>query len=100
MALGTYIGNTFTDLTGVNIPMYVGSMFVAVIIRNATDFIGWDIVDLKMSEQIGDISLGIFLSLALMSIQLTQIYSLAIPLIIIVLVQVVFMVLFLSLIHI
>ena len=73
--------------------MYVGSMFV-VIIRNATDFIGWDIVDLKMSEQIGDISLGIFLSLALMSIQLTQIYSLAIPLIIIVLVQVVFMVLF------
>ncbi|RLY72230.1 sodium:glutamate symporter, partial [Staphylococcus epidermidis] len=69
-------------------------MFVAVIIRNATDFIGWDIVDLKMSEQIGDISLGIFLSLALMSIQLTQIYSLAIPLIIIVLVQVVFMVLF------
>ena len=78
MALGTYIGNTFTDLTGVNIPMYVGSMFVAVIIRNATDFIGWDIVDLKMSEQIGDISLGIFLSLALMSIQLTQIYSLAI----------------------
>ena len=74
--------------------MYVGSMFVAVIIRNATYFIGWDIVDLKMSEQIGDISLGIFLSLALMSIQLTQIYSLAIPLIIIVLVQVVFMVLF------
>ena len=69
-------------------------MFVAVIIRNATDFIGWDIIDLKMSEQIGDISLGIFLSLALMSIQLTQIYSLAIPLIIIVLVQVVFMVLF------
>ncbi len=61
---------------------------------NAADFIGWDIVDLKMSEQIGDISLGIFLSLALMSIQLTQIYSLAIPLIIIVLVQVVFMVLF------
>ena len=94
MALGTYIGNTFTDLTGVNIPMYVGSMFVAVIIRNATDFIGWDIVDLKMSEQIGDISLGIFLSLALMSIQLTQIYALAIPLIIIVLVQVGFMVLF------
>ena len=47
MYIRTYIGNTFTDLTGVNIPMYVGSMFVAVIIRNATDFIGWDIVDLK-----------------------------------------------------
>ncbi|MBU5272249.1 sodium/glutamate symporter [Staphylococcus caprae] len=94
MALGTYIGNTFTDLTGVNIPMYVGSMFVAVIIRNVSELSGWNIVDLKINDQIGDISLGIFLSLALMSIQLTEIYSLAIPLLIIVLIQVVFMVLF------
>ncbi|PTI24923.1 sodium/glutamate symporter [Staphylococcus warneri] len=94
MALGTYIGNTFTDLTNVNIPMYVGSMFVAVFVRNISDAAGFNIVDLKINEQIGDISLGIFLSLALMSIQLTEIYSLALPLIIIVLVQVVFMILF------
>lgn len=94
MALGIYIGDTFTHMTGVNIPMYVGSMFVAVIIRNVSEFDGLNIVDLKINDQIGDISLGIFLSLALMSIQLTEIYSLAIPLIIIVLIQVVFMVLF------
>lgn len=94
MALGTYIGDTFTHMTGVNIPMYVGSMFVAVIIRNVSEFAGLNIVDLKINDQIGDISLGIFLSLGLMSIQLTEIYSLAIPLIIIVLIQVVFMVLF------
>ncbi|WP_189723534.1 sodium/glutamate symporter [Staphylococcus warneri] len=94
MALGTYIGNTFTNLTNVNIPMYVGSMFVAVFVRNISEAAGFKIVDLKINEQIGDISLGIFLSLALMSIQLTEIYSLALPLIIIVLVQVVFMILF------
>ncbi|MBY6178400.1 sodium/glutamate symporter [Staphylococcus warneri] len=94
MATGTYIGNTFTDLTNVNIPMYVGSMFVAVFVRNISEAAGFNIVDLKINEQIGDISLGIFLSLALMSIQLTEIYSLALPLIIIVLVQVVFMILF------
>ncbi|MFI3926143.1 sodium/glutamate symporter [Staphylococcus warneri] len=94
MALGTYIGNTFTNLTNVNIPMYVGSMFVAVFVRNISEAAGFNIVDLKINEQIGDISLGIFLSLALMSIQLTEIYSLALPLIIIVLVQVVFMILF------
>ncbi|MEJ7157359.1 sodium/glutamate symporter, partial [Staphylococcus capitis] len=86
MALGTYIGNTFTNLTNVNIPMYVGSMFVAVFVRNISEAAGFNIVDLKINEQIGDISLGIFLSLALMSIQLTEIYSLALPLIIIVLV--------------
>lgn len=94
MALGTYIGNTFTNLTNVNIPMYVGSMFVSVFVRNISEAAGFNIVDLKINEQIGDISLGIFLSLALMSIQLTEIYSLALPLIIIVLVQVVFMILF------
>ncbi|MEJ7424626.1 sodium/glutamate symporter [Staphylococcus warneri] len=94
MALGTYIGNTFTNLTNVNIPMYVGSMFVAVFVRNISEAAGFNIVDLKINEQIGDISLGIFLSLALMSIQLTEIYSLALPLIIIVLVQAVFMILF------
>lgn len=50
MVLGIYIGNIFIDLIGVNILMYVGLMFVVVIIRNVIDFIGWDIVDLKMSE--------------------------------------------------
>ncbi|SUM69042.1 sodium/glutamate symporter [Staphylococcus saccharolyticus] len=69
-------------------------MFIAVIIHNVPELVGWNIIDLKITDQIGDISLGIFLSLALMSIQLTQIYSLAIPLIIIVLVQVIFMILF------
>ena len=47
-------------MTGVNIPMYVGSMFVAVIIRNVSEFAGLNIVDLKINDQIGDISLGIF----------------------------------------
>ena len=53
MALGTYIGNTFTDLTGINIPMYVGSMFVAVIIRNVSELSGWNIVDLKLMIKSG-----------------------------------------------
>lgn len=94
MALGTYLANTFTDKTGINIPVYVGSMFIAVIIRNVADVINFDIIDLKINNQIGDVALGVFLSLALMSIRLTEVYALAIPLIIIVLVQVVFMILF------
>ena len=69
-------------------------MFIAVIIHNVPELVGWNIIDLKITDQIGDISLGIFLSLALMSIQLTQVYSLALPLIAIVLVQVVFISLF------
>lgn len=94
MSLGTFIGDQFSNLTGQSLPMYVGSMFVAVAIRNISEYTNWNIIDLKLNDQISDVALGLFLSLALMSIQLTQVYSLALPLIIIVLVQVVFISLF------
>lgn len=94
MAIGSYIGNTFTDLTSINIPMYVGAMFVAVIIRNISEYGNLQLIDMKIVDKISDVSLSLFLSIALMSINLTDIYKLAIPLIIIVLVQIVFIVLF------
>lgn len=94
MAIGSYIGNTFSDLTGINIPIYVGAMFVAVIIRNISEYNNLNLIDMKFVDNIGDISLSLFLSIALMSIQLTEIYQLALPLIVIVLIQVVFIVLF------
>ncbi|SCS69043.1 sodium/glutamate symporter [Staphylococcus caeli] len=94
MAIGSYIGNTFTDITNINIPIYVGAMFVAVIIRNVSEYSNLQLIDMKIVDRISDISLSLFLSIALMSIQLTEIYQLAIPLIIIVLVQVIFIVLF------
>ncbi|MDK9865979.1 MULTISPECIES: sodium/glutamate symporter [Staphylococcus] len=94
MAIGSYLGNTFSDLTGINIPVYVGAMFIAVIIRNISEYNNLNLIDMKIIDSISDVSLSLFLSIALMSIQLTEIYQLAIPLIVIVLVQVVFIVLF------
>ena len=94
MAIGSYLGNTFSELTGINIPIYVGAMFVAVIIRNISEYNNLNLIDMKFVDKISDISLSLFLSIALMSIQLTEIYQLALPLIIIVLIQVVFIVLF------
>lgn len=94
MAIGSYLGNTFSELTGINIPIYVGAMFVAVIIRNISEYNNLNLIDMKFVDKISDISLSLFLSIALMSIQLTEIYQLALPLIIIVLIQVVLIVLF------
>lgn len=94
MALGTFLGNLFSDLTGINIPLYVASMFIAVIIRNISEFGNLNLIDLKLTNQIGDISLSIFLSIALMSIQLTEVYNLALPLLIIVICQIIFVALF------
>lgn len=71
MSVGTWIGDQFSNLTGQSLPMYVGSMFVAVAIRNVSEYANIQLIDLKLNDQIGDVALGLFLSLALMSIQLT-----------------------------
>ncbi|KMY55282.1 sodium:glutamate symporter [Bacillus sp. FJAT-27231] len=94
MAVGSYLGNVFTNLTGFSLPDYVSAMFVAVIVRNILDQFDRNIIQMKSISIIGDITLGIFLSMALMSIKLWEIANLALPLIIIVMIQVVFIALF------
>ncbi|GAB3042331.1 sodium/glutamate symporter [Virgibacillus ainsalahensis] len=94
MALGSYLGTLFSDLTGFVLPTYVSAMFVAVIVRNILDRYKSKIIDMKSIGIIGDVTLGIFLSMALMSVKLWEIVDLAIPLLIIVLVQVLFVALF------
>lgn len=94
MAVGTYVGELFTNLTGFALPSYVSAMFVAVIVRNMIDMYDNKIIEMKSIGIIGDITLGIFLSMALMSIKLWDVVNLALPLLIIVLVQVTFIALF------
>lgn len=94
MAIGTYLGELFSTATGFVLPGYVGAMFVAVLVRNIVDRMNPNLVDMKGISLIGDVSLGIFLSMALMSIKLWEVAGLALPLLVIVFVQVVFIVLF------
>lgn len=94
MALGTYLGGLFSSATGFVLPGYVGAMFVAVIVRNIVDKVNPKTVDMQSIGLVSDISLGIFLSMALMSIKLWEIADLALPLLAIVFVQVIFIVLF------
>ncbi|WP_016838191.1 MULTISPECIES: sodium/glutamate symporter [Ureibacillus] len=93
MTVGSYLGKWFSELTDFVLPGYVGAMFVAVIVRNILDKIKPGAINMKTVSIIGDITLGIFLSMALMSIKLWEITDLALPLLIIVLVQVIFIVL-------
>lgn len=94
MAVGSYLGTWFTNVTGFALPGYVSAMFVAVIVRNILDRYNNKVVDMKSIGIIGDITLSIFLSMALMSIKLWEVVDLAIPLLVIVLIQVLFVVLF------
>lgn len=97
MTLGAYLGDTFSELTGFTLPNYVGAMFVAIIVRsiidlmqNKTDFK----FDTTLNDLIGAVALGIFLAMALMSIQLWEIVDVALPLLAIFTVQIIFIVLF------
>lgn len=94
MALGTYLGELFTSATGFVLPGYVGAMFVAVIVRNIVDKLNPKAIDMKSINLVSDVTLGIFLSMALMSIKLWEVADLALPILAIVLVQVLFIVLF------
>lgn len=94
MAVGTYLGDLFTNVTGFVLPSYIGAMFVAVIVRNLADRFTKGTVNMKEINLIGDISLAIFLSMALMSIKLWEVADLALPLIGIILIQVIVLVLY------
>ncbi len=94
MAVGTYVGTLFSEATGFVLPGYVGAMFVAVLVRNIMDKVKPQAINMKSISLIGDVTLGVFLSMALMSIKLWEIADLALPLFIIVFVQVFFIVVF------
>lgn len=94
MAVGTYVGTLFSEATGFVLPGYVGAMFVAVFVRNILDKVKPNAINMKSISLIGDVTLGVFLSMALMSIKLWEIADLALPLFVIVFVQVLFIVLF------
>lgn len=92
MAVGVFLGGLFSKWTGFVLPGYVGAMFTAVVVRNIIDRLRPAWVNMHEINLIGDVSLAVFLSMALMSVKLWEIADLALPLLLIVFVQVVFIV--------
>ncbi len=92
IGLGTIVTAGF-NLIHFTMPAYIGAMLIAAAIRNIWDARG---VDLPMQEidTLGSLSLNLFLSMALMSLKLWQLIDLALPMIVILLVQTVLMFLY------
>lgn len=78
---------------GIVLPAYIGPMLVAAIIRNVVDTKDTEL-PLHTISIVGNISLQLFLAMALMSMKLWELAALAVPLIVILLVQTVIMALF------
>lgn len=87
LVITSYVKNHF----GIAIPNYVGSMFLAVFFRNINDAKHLVKLENTTINLIGDVSLGIFLSMALMTLRLWELADLAIPMVVILFAQVIFM---------
>lgn len=94
MALGTVVSTFIGKLIGMDFPTYVGSMFVAVILRNLNEKFHFYNFDFGLVDEIGNVALGLYLSMAMMSLMLWQLVGVASKMFIVLGAQVLFLVLF------
>ena len=93
--LGTFI-NKVLLLTGLNFPYYVGCQFGGLIVRNIYDYLKKDI-NTKIIDTVGNISLSLFLSLALIGLNISAIIALALPMLVVMVAQAIFIAIYTSL---
>lgn len=86
MGIGTVI-SILLEKEGMTFPIYIGGMLAAAAIRNISDSTKAYKVYMEEIDVIGSISLGIFLSMALMGLKLWQLADLALPLIVMLMAQ-------------
>ncbi len=84
MALGAmltkYVNALFPKSWNLALPDYVMAMFVAVVFRNINDGAHLVTIRTKCVDIISDVSLGVFLTMAMMSMRIWDLYDLALPL--------------------
>ena len=93
MALGTIMSKLLQS-TGITFPTYFGALIMAAIVRNIAEQTPWrEKLEMEKIVSVGNISLSVFLGMAMISLKLWQLQSLALPLITILVCQVLVMIL-------
>ena len=91
------IGSIISGLiqkTGVTFPSYIGAMLAAALLRNLSDSTGKLTVVEEIVNMLGNACLTLYLAMALMSLRLWELANLALPMLVILAAQTVFMALF------
>lgn len=91
--LGTWVSWAIQK-TGITFPVYMGAMLLGVGLRNALEAAGATWVKTEIIDTLASVTLGIFLALAMMSLNLIELASAAGPMLVILAVQVTVMALF------
>lgn len=91
MSVGIALSSFLKSNLNIALPSYVGAMFVAIIFNNINIKYNFLDLDRHLINILGETSLNIFLSMALISLKLWELAALAIPMLIILGAQVLFM---------
>jgi len=88
-----WAGGLFSQWLGryVTLPGYIGAMLVAAAFRNLADSTKVVRIESRVVDDLGTIALSLFLTMALMSLRLWELLDLAIPMLVILVVQVTMM---------
>ena len=90
MGVGTRLSRLLS-LTGMTFPIYIGAMIAAACIRNVGEYSGAYTVHMGEINDIGGICLSLFLGMAMITLKLWQLASLAGPLVVLLAGQTVFL---------
>lgn len=93
MGLGTIISWALSK-AGLTLPMYIGGMIIAVIMRNVGDRTTKVDIASKEIGAIGEVALSMFLGIAMITLKLWQLADLAVPFLILLACQTVLMIVF------
>ena len=80
MTLGILLTSPIQKAWNFVLPGYVGAMFAAIVFRNLNDNVRFVKINQEAIDTIADISLGVFLTMAMMNLKIWELYSLALPL--------------------
>lgn len=95
LAIG--VGTIFTMLltkTGLTFPIYIGAMLAAALMRNICEYTGISTIHMGEINDLGGISLSLFLGMAMITLRLWELASLALPLVILLAAQVLLIIIF------
>jgi len=78
----------FIQQTKITFPVYMGAMLLGVAVRNLLELAGARWVRTEIIDTLASVTLGIFLAIAMMSLNLIELANTAVPMLIILVVQV------------
>lgn len=93
VGLGTIV-TMLLRMTGLTFPVYIGAMIIAAVIRNIGEYTGKIPLFTDKVQDIGSIMLSLFLGVAMITLRIWELASLALPMVVLLLAQTGWMIIF------